>query len=81
MTAASRFLKNAHGAAHDLARAERESKADADTVTYTRAELERARKAMAERVAALAADLERTNGLVCSECGRSIRIAIARGDR
>lgn len=81
LTAASRLLKNAHGAAHDLARAERELRQNDDVVTIPRAELERARQAMRERVAALASDLQRTGGLVCNHCGRELRVAFARGEK
>lgn len=63
-----------------LARLDKDRKGSADGVTFTRAELDHARQAMRDRVAALAADLRRTGGIVCSQCGRDIRIALAKGD-
>ncbi len=79
-TAAQRALKQAGDAANLIARLEaRRSGAD-DVVTIPRAELERARQAMHERVAALVDDLLRTGGVVCSHCGRELRIAIAKGE-
>lgn len=76
LTAASRLLKNAHGAAHDLQRAERESKANADVVTLDRAELDRARANQADMLHRLREDFARC-GLACATCARSIRVWLA----
>lgn len=78
-TAAQRFSKQALDYELLLARLEKQRDASVDGVTIPRAELERIRQDMLNRVAALAADLERTGGLVCSKCGRELRIEIARG--
>lgn len=80
-TASQRFSKQVVDYTLLLARLDKDRKADTDVVTIPRAELERARQAMRDRVAALASDLERTGGLVCSHCGREIRISLARGDK
>lgn len=79
-TAAQRYSKQESDLMLLLARLEEKRKTATDAVTIPRAEIERARQDMRARVAALAADLERTGGLVCSHCGREIRIMLARGD-
>lgn len=80
-TAAQRFSKQVVDYTLLLARLDKDRKADTDVVVIPRGDLERVRQAMRDRVAALAADLERTGGLVCSHCGRDIRIALARGEK
>lgn len=79
-TAAVRFSKQVSDYTLLLARLDKERHADTDVVTIPRAELERVRHAMRERVEALRADLARTGGIVCSQCGREIRIALAKGE-
>jgi hypothetical protein len=79
-TAAQRFSKQIVDYTLLLARLDKERRSDTDVVTIPRAELERARAAMHDRVSKLKDDLARTGGLVCSNCGREIRLALARGD-
>ncbi len=78
LTAAARLLKNAHGAAHDLQRAERESKASTEVVTIPRAELDRAKARQGEMLELLRADFDRC-GLACALCARQIRVWFASG--
>lgn len=81
--AAQRALKAAGDAANLIARIEAQRAATAGgegAVVFTKEQLESARRMVFDRVAALAADLERTGGLVCSHCGREIRLAIAKGE-
>jgi predicted transcriptional regulator len=80
LTAAARLLKNAHGAAHDLVRADRERLKSEDSITFSRAELEAAKRSVLDRVQRLASDIQRTGGIVCSNCGRELRINLAKGD-
>lgn len=79
-TAAQRFSGDVVKYTLLKARLDKDRKSDTDVVTIPRAELDRARQAMRDRIAALAADLERTGGIVCSHCGREIRISLAKGD-
>lgn len=81
LTAAQRFSKQVVDLDLLLARLDRERKVGTDVVTIPRADLERIRQAMRDRVAALASDLRRTGGIVCSSCGRSIRVALAKGEQ
>lgn len=64
-----------------LARLDAQRKATGDGITFTRAELDAARKQVQTLVAELAADVQRTGGLVCAQCGREIRIALAKGEQ
>lgn len=75
--AAARALKSAGDAANLVGRLEQRRKASADVVTFTRAELDAANKRVHEIFDGLRADLERTGGLVCSSCGRAIRVYLA----
>ena len=79
-SAAQRAQRDAATLMPVLARLEAARRAGADGVTFTREELEKARASVRARVAALASDLERTGGISCAHCGRSIRLALARGD-
>jgi len=63
-----------------LARLDKDRKANTDSVTFSREKLEKARRTIAERIAALIADLDRTGGIVCSGCGRQIRLNLAKGE-
>jgi transposase-like protein len=80
-SAAQKSQRDAANLGIILARLDKERRSTTDAVTFTRAELETAKRNMTDRVAALAADLERTGGLVCSNCGRAIRIALAKGEK
>lgn len=79
-TAAQRFGRDIVQYTLLIARLDKERKASADGVTFTRDELEAARRTITSRVEALASDLARTGGIVCSQCGREIRTAIAKGE-
>lgn len=77
--AAAKALGAAAKAADTLARLEagkRSGLGEGDLV-ITREQYAAAERTVNERVAKLAADLERTGGMVCGECGRKIRIALA----
>lgn len=63
-----------------LARLDKDRRGDTDSVSVPRAELERAKQSMRDRVTALASDLARTGGITCSNCGRALRIALAKGE-
>lgn len=78
--AAQRFSKQVVEYTLLLARLDKNRKSDEDAVVIPRAELERTRQALRERIVALASDLKRTGGLKCSNCGREIRIALAKGE-
>lgn len=81
-TAATRALGAASKAAEAVARIEekrRPASSDGDLV-IPRAEYARIEKELTDRVAALASDLDRTAGIVCGECGRQIRIKLAKGE-
>lgn len=79
-TAAQRFSKQIVEYTLLLARLDKDRRSETDVVTIPRADLERAKQSMRERVVALAADLARTGGLTCSQCGRDLRIALAKGE-
>lgn len=79
-TAAQRALKAVGDALNTIARIEARTKADGDTVAIPRAELEAAKARIRDRVTALASDLERTGGIVCSHCGRALRLSLAKGE-
>jgi hypothetical protein len=81
LTAAQRFSKQATELSLLIAREEKQTKSDTDVISVPRDEFERAVRARRDLVAALAADLERTGGIVCSHCGREIRLAIAKGEQ
>lgn len=78
-SAAQRAQRDAATLMPVLARLDAQRKAGADGVTFAREDLEKARASVRARVAALAADLERTGGIVCSSCGRRIRLQLAKG--
>ena len=63
-----------------LARLDKDRKTHDDVVAIPRAEFDRADQAARDVLASLRADLARTGGLVCAECGKKIRIALARGE-
>jgi hypothetical protein len=79
--AAARALKTASEAANTVARIEesRRGKSD-DAITIPRSEFAADDAAAKEYLARARADLERTGGLVCAECGRNLRIALAKGE-
>lgn len=78
MTAAARMIRDALNGQNTLARLKAAKKDAEDGVFIPRADVERIRREMIDRVQRLEADLKRTGGLVCSHCGREIRLQLAK---
>lgn len=77
--AAQKHSRDAAGLVNTIARIEAGRKSGEERL-FTRDELEKARASITERVTKLAQDVERTGGLVCSHCGREVRIMLAKGE-
>lgn len=80
-TAAQRFSKQAVESLLLLARLDKDRKVDTDAVSIPRAEFDQADRTARDILARLRADIARTGGLVCSNCGRELRIALAKGEK
>lgn len=77
--AAQKAQRDVLGYSTILARLEKERRSDEERL-FTREELEAARRSINDRVTKLVEDVARTGGLVCSHCGREIRVRLAKGE-